>query len=95
MQTDDYNKIYKLWCSIKGLGIRSIDDSEENIVRFIKRNPTTSFVAENKDKIIAKPNCGEGGKGIKLIKINKNIKKTYNDLIKELIEKLAEYAYKD
>lgn len=40
---------------------------------------------KNKDKIIAKPNCGEGGKGIKLIKINKNIKKTYNDLIKENI----------
>lgn len=31
---------------IKGFGIRSIDDSKEGVARFLKRNPTTSVVAE-------------------------------------------------
>jgi len=39
----------------------------------------TEFV-QNKDFIIAKPNCGEGGKGIELIKVTKDIKKIYNNL---------------
>lgn len=50
-----------------------INLNEASLDEFIK------FV-EDKDKIIAKPNCGEGGKGIQLIKINKNIKKIYEDL---------------
>jgi len=62
MEMSDYNKIYNLWCSIKGLGIRSVDDSEENIVRFIQRNPTTSFVAEMGDDIIGALMCGHDGR---------------------------------
>lgn len=62
MQADDYGKLYKLWCSIKGLGIRSVDDSEENIVRFIKRNPTTSFVAESNGNIVGALMCGHDGR---------------------------------
>lgn len=30
----DYEAVYKLWCEIKGFGIRSIDDSKENIENF-------------------------------------------------------------
>lgn len=62
MQPDDYDEIYNLWCSIKGLGIRTIDDSRENIVRFIKRNPTTSFVAVCNDNIIGVLMCGHDGR---------------------------------
>lgn len=62
MKPDDYGSIYKLWCSVKGLGIRSIDDSEENIVRFIKRNLTTSFVAVADEKIIGTLLCGHDGR---------------------------------
>ena len=38
MKVEDYKKMFKLWNQVKGLGIRSVDDSEENIVNFIKRN---------------------------------------------------------
>lgn len=62
MLPEDYCNVYKLWCSVKGLGIRSIDDSEENIVRFVKRNPTTSFVATYDDKIIGTLLCGHDGR---------------------------------
>lgn len=34
-----------------GVGLRSIDDSREGIACFIDRNPTTSFVAEEKQLI--------------------------------------------
>ncbi|EGJ4033662.1 GNAT family N-acetyltransferase, partial [Campylobacter jejuni] len=42
MQKSDYEAVYKLWCEIKGFGIRSIDDSKENIENFLDRNPNLS-----------------------------------------------------
>ena len=43
MREEDYDKVYRLWKTIKGFGIRSMDDSREGIARFIQRNPTTSI----------------------------------------------------
>lgn len=45
MKAEDYDKLYELWMTIKGFGIRSIDDSREGVARFLKRNPTTSMTA--------------------------------------------------
>lgn len=36
MQKSDYEGVYKLWCDIKGFGIRSIDDSKENIEKIFR-----------------------------------------------------------
>ena len=52
MTPDDYDKVYELWMSIQGFGIRSIDDSREGVQRFLKRNPTTSVVAEQNGRIV-------------------------------------------
>ena len=38
MTMEDYDKVYELWMSISGFGIRSIDDSKEGVERFIRRN---------------------------------------------------------
>ncbi len=46
MEIEDYDQVRSLWMTIRGFGIRSIDDSREEIARFLKRNPTTSVVAE-------------------------------------------------
>ena len=46
MTIEDYPKVYELWMGIHGFGIRSMDDSREGVEKFIKRNPTTSVVAE-------------------------------------------------
>lgn len=62
MRLEDYDQIYILWKSIKGFGIRSVDDSREHIERFLKRNPETSFVAEEKGKIIGTLLCGHDGR---------------------------------
>ena len=62
MTMDDYEEVYKLWKKIHGFGIRSIDDSREGIERFIKRNPTTSIVAELDGKIVGSILCGHDGR---------------------------------
>ncbi len=63
MQIEDYEQVYNLWMTIDGFGIRSIDDSYEGVERFIKRNPTTSVVAENeKGTIVGAILCGHDGR---------------------------------
>lgn len=62
MTIDDYDQVYKLWKSIHGFGIRSIDDSREGVERFLKRNPTTSVVAEEDGKIVGCILCGHDGR---------------------------------
>ena len=62
MEPEDYDRIYALWKTIKGFGIRSIDDSREGIERFLKRNPTTSVVAEAQGEIVGAILCGHDGR---------------------------------
>ena len=45
----DYDEVYSLWLSCKGMGLNSLDDSREGIARFLVRNPQTCFVAEEKE----------------------------------------------
>ncbi len=52
MTIDDYEKIYSLWMSCVGMGLNNLDDSKEGIERFIERNPTTCFVAEENGEIV-------------------------------------------
>lgn len=47
MAIADYDKVYALWLSCKGMGLNNLDDSREGIERFLKRNPDTCFVAED------------------------------------------------
>ena len=62
MTIEDYEQVYDIWMHIKGFGIRSIDDSREGIARFLKRNPTTSIVAEVDGKIVGGILCGHDGR---------------------------------
>ena len=62
MRLDDYEGVYGLWLGIKGLGIRSIDDSKDGVARFIRRNPTTSRVAESKGRVVGAILCGHDGR---------------------------------
>lgn len=62
MTAGDYEGVYTLWMTIKGFGIRSIDDSRTGVERFLKRNPTTSVVAEADGKIVGSILCGHDGR---------------------------------
>ena len=62
MTIEDYDGVYKLWMTIKGFGIRSLDDSRDGIEKFLKRNPTTSVVALDDDTVIGSILCGHDGR---------------------------------
>lgn len=62
MKAEDFEEVHKLWMTIHGFGIRSIDDSREGVERFLKRNPTTCIVAEDNGKIIGTILCGHDGR---------------------------------
>lgn len=62
MKIEDYPGVRALWMTIKGFAIRSIDDSCEGVARFLKRNPTTSVVAEENGEIVGAILCGHDGR---------------------------------
>ena len=61
MTIDDYdNEVYSLWhILLAGL---FIDDSRDGVLRFLKRNPTTSVVAVEDGKIVGAILCGHDGR---------------------------------
>jgi ribosomal protein S18 acetylase RimI-like enzyme len=62
MKLEDYDNVFALWKTIKGFGIRSVDDSREGIERFLKWNPGLSVVAEEDGKIVGAILCGSDGR---------------------------------
>ena len=64
MTPQDYPALFALWNSVPGFtkGLRSLDDSEAGIRKFLKRNPTTCFVAEIGGEIIGGILAGHDGR---------------------------------
>lgn len=62
MSIDDYEDVYALWTSCKGMGLNNLDDSKEGIERFLLRNPETCFVAEENEKIVGVIMSGNDGR---------------------------------
>ena len=62
MLPTDYDAVRALWLTIRGFGIRALDDSREEIERFIARNPTTSVVARKDGRIVGSILCGSDGR---------------------------------
>jgi len=62
MTASDYDGVRALWMTIKGFGIRALDDSREDVERFIRRNPTTSVVARMDGRIVGSILCGSDGR---------------------------------
>lgn len=58
----DYNAVYSLWLSCKGMGLNNLDDSREGIERFLGRNPETCFVAEDGGEIVGAIMVGNDGR---------------------------------
>lgn len=59
---NDYDDIYNLWLSCKGMGLNNLDDSKAGIEKFLNRNPKTCFVAEIDHKIIGAILAGNDGR---------------------------------
>ena len=62
MTMADYDEVRALWLTIRGFGIRALDDSREEIERFLQRNPTTSVVARVDGEMAGSILCGSDGR---------------------------------
>ena len=86
MTIQDYEKVYELWMSCKNMGFNDIDDSKEGISRFLERNPNTSFVAIENEKLIGIILGGHDGRRgyIYHLAVNENYRK--NGIGSELVK---------
>lgn len=62
MTIQDYDEVFQIWMETEGMGLRSLDDSAEGISLFLRRNPTTSFVAVENNCIVGVILCGHDGR---------------------------------
>ena len=62
MTIDDYDKVYKLWMSCRNMGFNNLDDSREGIEKYLKRNPSTCFVAVKGGDVIGVILSGHDGR---------------------------------
>lgn len=107
MTIDDYQAVFALWQSTAGIGLRSLDDSAEGIIRFLRRNPNTCFVALADQSVIGAILCGHDGRrgyiyhtAVHPFHQNKGIGKNLvtaalEALKSENIHKVALVSYKD
>ena len=61
-EPSDYEEVYRLWKNTPGMGLNPIDDSKEGIEKYLKRNPTTCFVAIQNHEIIGAVLSGHDGR---------------------------------
>ncbi len=61
MSIEDYKQCYDLWIKC-GNGLNDKDDSCEGINKYLKRNPSTSFVATCDGKVVGVILCGHDGR---------------------------------
>lgn len=62
MDISDYEQVYSLWLSCKGMGLNDLDDSRDGIERFLARNPETCFVAQAGQQIVGVIMAGNDGR---------------------------------
>ncbi|MCM1285249.1 MAG: GNAT family N-acetyltransferase [Acetobacter sp.] len=62
MTIDDYDEVYSIWISCKGMGLNSLDDSKDGINKFLNRNPDTCFTATEENKIVGCILAGNDGR---------------------------------
>ncbi len=62
MTINDYDTVYQLWLSCKGMGLNHLDDSREGIAAFLARNPHTCLVSTEGEKIVGVIMAGHDGR---------------------------------
>ena len=62
MTINDYEQVYSLWLNTPNMGLNNLDDSKEGIAKYLARNPSTCFIAENNGNVIGVILCGHDGR---------------------------------
>ena len=61
MTIDDLGAVLELWGSTEGL-TPDDSDTEQNLARYLQRNPGLCFLAESGGKIVGAVKCGQDGR---------------------------------
>lgn len=62
MTIEDYDEVRDLWMNTPGMGLNTLDDSLEGIAKYLRRNPTTCFVARNGKDVLGAILSGHDGR---------------------------------
>ena len=62
MTPADYAAAYALWLATPGMGMNPRDDAPESIARYLRRNPSTCFVALDNGALVGVILCGHDGR---------------------------------
>lgn len=62
MILSDYDAVYALWLATPGMGLNTTDDSREGIEKYLRRNPSTCFVAECDGRLVGVIMAGHDGR---------------------------------
>lgn len=62
MTLADYQAVYALWLATPGMGLNTTDDSLEGIEKYLRRNPSTCFVADDGGRIVGVIMAGHDGR---------------------------------
>lgn len=59
---NDYPGITAFWRQSPGMGLNNLDDSPEGIARYLQRNPSTCFAAEEEGELVGVILSGHDGR---------------------------------
>ena len=62
MTADDYDSVFALWNRTPGVGLNAIDDSREGISKYLRRNPSSCFVAMEEGRLAGSILSGHDGR---------------------------------
>ncbi len=62
MTPEDFDPIYNLWIHTPGIGLNAVNESREDLAKYLRRNPSSSFVAEDEGKVIGSLLAGHDGR---------------------------------
>ena len=95
MTIEDYDAVYSLWINTPGMGLNNLDDSREGIERYLKRNPTTCFIAKEGKRIIGVILSGHDGRRGYIYHIAVEMAERKKGIGKDLVEKSIEALKKE
>lgn len=90
MTMEDYPGIYDLWINTPGMGLNETDDSREGIEKYLKRNPTSCFVAEDNGKIIGVIMAGHDGRRGFIYHTVVALQYRHHGIAKKLVERVMD-----
>jgi ribosomal protein S18 acetylase RimI-like enzyme len=95
MTIDDYDAVYTLWMNTPGMGLNTLDDSKEGIEGYLKRNPTTCFVARIDKRIVGVILSGHDGRRGYIYHTAVEIEERGKGIGKQLVDKALEALKKE